>query len=42
MMEAKEPMLLVDFLKQGWFLMGEAQFRLVALVMLIVLVAKEL
>ena len=25
MMEAKEPMLLVDFLKLGWFLMAEAQ-----------------
>jgi hypothetical protein len=24
MMEAKEPMLLVDFLKSGWFLMAEA------------------
>jgi hypothetical protein len=41
MMEAKESMLLVDFLKLGWFLMAEAQVTLVAIVM-IVLVGKEL
>jgi hypothetical protein len=29
MMEAIEPMLSVDFLKPGWFLMAEAQVRLV-------------
>jgi hypothetical protein len=41
MMEAREPMLSVDFLKSGWFLMAEAQVTLVAIVM-IVLDAKEL
>jgi hypothetical protein len=40
MMEAKEPMLSVDFLKLGWFLMAEAQVTLVAIVM-IVLVARS-
>jgi hypothetical protein len=41
MMEARELMLSVDFLKSGWFLMAEAQVTLVAIVM-IVLDAKEL
>ena len=41
MMEAREPMLLADFLKSGWFLMAEAQVTLVAIVMM-VLDAKEL
>jgi hypothetical protein len=40
MMEAKELMLSVDFLKLGWFLMAEAQVSLVAIVM-IVLVARS-
>jgi hypothetical protein len=42
MMEAKEPMLSVDFLKSGWFLMAEAQATLVAVEMMIVLVVKAL
>jgi hypothetical protein len=42
MMEAKEPMLSVDFLKWGWFLMAEAQVTFVAVDMMIVLVAKAL
>ena len=42
MIEAKEPMLSVDFLKSGWFLMAEAQVKLVAVDMMIVLVTKAL
>ncbi len=42
MMEAREPMLSVDFLKSGWFLMAEAQVKLVAVDMMIVLVTKAL
>jgi hypothetical protein len=36
MMEANEPMLLVDFVKLGWFLMAAAQVTLVEVVMVMI------
>jgi hypothetical protein len=41
MMEAKEPMLSVDFLKSGWFLMAEAQVTMVVIVMVVGLKMKK-
>jgi hypothetical protein len=37
MMEGKEPMLSVDFLKSGWFLMAEAQVTLIVIVMTVLI-----